>query len=335
LVSSGEAFKEADRLGMLGFSLLHKFDAKPWVARISSIYYDRVFGWVHPLADCRLPLKDAYNVGLQYGDTELAVVCAIYPLLIEFELRPLAATEHEFEIILDRIRFYGLRNIEKLSKPIRHLMTDLSGIYNGDKDALKLMILDDEKAYVVEASNILTKWKYVHRALQFCLYGLYDDAMKYAAKAADSVAVSFYGPHRGASAALICGLADVANARQKKLRKAVYAKKYSKMLLRWATSGEPRNFLGKHYFLEAELAALAGKKEQSYKLYISAIGTCREGKSIINTAMACERTAQSLLEWGQVDLAGPYFRDAIELYTEWGATKKAQHLQLEIVQLGF
>ena len=117
-VRMGEAFKEADRLGKIGFSLLQKFDAKPWVARISSIYYDRVFGWVRPLADCRLPLKHAYNVGLQFGDTELAVCCAVYPLLIEFEIRPISAMEHEFEIILDRIRFYGLDNFEKLSKPI-------------------------------------------------------------------------------------------------------------------------------------------------------------------------------------------------------------------------
>ena len=333
--SLGEAFNEANRLGMIGLSLLQKFDAKPWVARISSIYYDRVFGWVRPFADCRLPLKDAYIVGLQYGDTELAVCCAIYPILIEFEMRPLAAMEHEFDIILDRVRFYGLKNFENLSKPIRHLLKDLSGSYDGDTNALKKMIVDDKSAFVVEVSNILNKWKYVHRAFQFFLFGLYDDAMNNA-KAADSVcAVAFYGPHRGSLAALICGLADVAFARHMKLRKAVYAKKYSKMLLRWATFGEPRNFLGKHYFLEAELAALAGKKEQSYKLYISAIGTCREGKFLMSTAMACERTAQSLMEWGQNDLAGPYFHEAIELYVKWGATKKAQHLQLEIAQLGF
>jgi hypothetical protein len=134
-------------------------------------------------------------------------------------------------------------------------------------------------------------------------------------------------------AALICGLADVANARHKSIRKASYARKYSKKLLRWATNGEPRNFLGKHYFLEAELAALAGKRALSYKLYVSAIGTCREGNLLISTAMACERTAQSLLEWGQQELAGPYFHEAVTLYTEWGATKKAQHLQLEMIEL--
>lgn len=331
--SLGESFKEADRLGMIGFSLLQKFDAKPWLARISSIYYDRVFSWVRPFADCRLPLKEAYNVGLQFGDTELAVCCAIYPLLIEFEIRPIAAMEHDFEILLDRISLYGLRNFEKLSRPIRHLMKDLAGSFDGDLEAIKKMIVDDESIYVVEASNVLIKWKYVHRAFQFFLFGQYEDAMNHA-RVADSVVVAFYGPHRGSSAALICGLADVAHARHENGKRAPYAKKYSKMLLRWATNGEPRNFLGKHYFLEAELAALAGKRALSYKLYVSAIGTLREGNLLISTAMACERTAQSLLEWGRQELAGPYFHEAVALYTEWGATKKAQHLQLEMIELG-
>ena len=319
---------------MIGFSLLRKFDAKPWVARISSIYYERVFGWVRSFADCRLPLKDAYDVGLQYGDTEVAVCCAVYPLCIELEIRPIAAMEREFEIILDRVRFYGLSNIENLTMAMLHLLNGLAGNYDGDTHALKLMIAGYEAAYSLEVSSVFRKWKYVHRALQFFLFRFYEDAMNNA-KNADSIVVPFYGPHRGSTAALICGLADVAYARLKKRRKAIYAKKYSKMLLRWATSGEPRNFLGKHYFLEAELAALAGKKEQSYKLYISAIATCRDGNFLMNTAMACERTAQSLLEWGHNDLAGPYFQKAIALYTEWGATKKSQHLQFEIDQLGF
>ncbi len=317
--------------------MLQKFDAKSLVARLSSIYYVRVFSWIRPYANCRKPLKDAYNVGLQYGDTELAVCCAIYPVLLEFEVIPIAAAEVEFEVLLDRIRLYGLRNFEKLSKPIRQLMKDLSDSYDGDMNALKMMILDDESAYGIEAASTkILQWRYIHRAFQFFLFGLYDEAMKQLAREADPlVATAFYGPHRGSWAALIYGLTDVAYARQKRRRSAPRTKKYSRLLLRWATSGEPRNFLGKHYFLKAELAALAGKRTLAYSLYISAIGTCREGSLVICTAMACERTAQSLLEWGQNDLAGPFFHEAIALYTEWGATKKAQHLTFETVQLGF
>jgi hypothetical protein len=316
--------------------LLQKFESKSLVARLSSIYYDRVFSWIRPYAECRKPLKDAYNVGLQYGDTELAVCCAIYPVLLEFEVSPIDAAEDEFEVLLDRIRLYGLRNFEKLSKPIRRLMTDLSGSYDGDMNALKMRILDDESAYDIEAAcTRILQWKYVHRAFQFFLFGLYDEAMKQTREADPLVATAFYGPHRGSVAALIFGLTDVANARQKRRRSAPLTKKYSRLLLRWATAGEPRNFLGKHYFLEAELAALAGKRDLAYNLYISAIGTCREGNLLICTAMACERTAQSLSEWGQNELAGNFFHEAIALYTEWGATKKAQHLTLETVHLGF
>lgn len=196
------------------------------------------------------------------------------------------------------------------------------------------MIVDDEGVYVVEANHLLVKWKYAHRAFKFYLFGFYDEAATNA-RACDSLVVAFYGPCRGAFLAILCGLVDVANARAKKYKRAFYAKKFSKLLLRWATNGEPRNFIGKHFLLEAELAALAGKKALSYRHYISAIGACREGKFLLFTAIACERAARSLLEWGQNDLAGQYFREAIALHSEWGATMKVQHLQLEILELGF
>jgi hypothetical protein len=328
----GHAFKEANRLGTLGFSLLQKFNAKPWLARISDVYYDLVFGWVRPFTDCRLPLMDAYNVGLQSGDTEFAISCAISAWFTKFDMCPIPEQQHEIEILLERISLYGLKIFEMLCKPLCHILQELSGHYEGDVDELKRKIIDDSM-YIAQANHVLMTWKYVHQAFKFYLFGLYDEALG-KARASDSIAVAFYGPYRGSFVALICGLVDVAYARQMKHRKASYAKKYSKLLHRWATVGEPRNFIGKHYLLEAEIAAMVGKKSLSYKLYISAIGALREGKFLLHTAIATERLAKSLFEWGDDDLARPYFRDAVALYTEWGATKKVQHLELEILQLG-
>ena len=330
----GQAFHEANRLGMLGFSLLRKFNARPWLARISDVYFDLVFGWVRPYGDCRVPLMDAYNAGLQSGDTEFALSCALSPIFMEFGICPLPQQEHELGILRERVDLYGLKNLASLIIPISQLIKDLSRHYGGDINEVKRMIVDDEQIYLVETNHLLVRWRYAHRAFKFYLFGFYEDAMTNARRC-DSLAVAFYGPCRGATVAVICGLVDVANARAKNCKQAWHAKKHSKLLLRWATDGEPRNFIGKHFLLEAELAALAGKKAISYRHYISAIGACREGKFLAFTAIASERAARSLLEWGQNDLAGQYFREAIVLYSEWGATMKVQHLQLEILELGF
>jgi hypothetical protein len=330
----GQAFHEANRIGTLGFLLLQKFNAKPWLARMSDVYFDLVFGWVRPFSDCRVPLMDAYNVGLQSGDTEFALSCALSLAFMEFGIRTLPEQEHDISILQERIDLYGLKNLASLLIPIRHLTSFLSSHYGGDINEIKRMIVDDKSIYIVEANHLLIRWKCVHRAFKYYLFGQYHEAATNA-KACDSLAIAFYGPYRGAFVAVLCGLIDVANARSKKHRQAYYAKKYSKLLLRWATDGEPRNFIGKHFLLEAELAALAGKKALSYRHYVSAIGACKEGKFLLFTAIATERAARSLLEWGQKDLAGQYFREAITLYSAWGVTIKVQHLQLEVLELGF
>jgi hypothetical protein len=55
---------------------------------------------------------------------------------------------------------------------------------------------------------------------------------------------------------------------------------------------------------------------------------------LLHTAIATERVAKSLLEWGETERAIPFFRDAVALYQEWGALSKVRHLEAEIVQLG-
>jgi hypothetical protein len=330
----GQAFQEANRIGTLGFLILQKFNAKPWLARMSDAYFDLVFSWVRPFADCREPLIEAYSVGMQSGDTEFALSCALSVLFMEFGIRPLPEQMHDVETLQERIDLYGLKNLASLLVPVSELTNFLMSHYGGDIREMKRMIADDESCYIVERDHLLQQWKFAHRAFKYYLFGLYNEA-KTNARACDTLAVAFYGPCRGAFIATLCGLIDVANARSKNHRHAYYARKYSKRLLRWATDGEPRNFIGKHFLLEAELAALAGKKALSYRHYVSAIGACKEGKFLLFTAIASERAARSLMEWGQSDLAGQYFREAIALYSEWGVTIKVQHLQMEILELGF
>jgi tetratricopeptide (TPR) repeat protein len=332
LLRVGQAFNEANRLGTLGFSLLQQLNATPWLARLSEVYYDSVFCWVRPFSASCLPLLEAYNVGLQSGDTEFALSCAMSAWFMKLEMEPLSESEHEIERLLERINLYGLKIFEHITLSSRHMIKDLLGCYDGDINELKRKIMDDN-VYVFETNHLLLTWKYVHRALKLYLFGLYDEALSNA-RAGDSIAVAIYGPCRGSVVALICGLVDVAYARQMKHKRAPYAKKYSKLMHRWATVGEPRNFIGRHYLLEAEIAAMVGKKSKAYKLYVSAIGALREGKFLLHTAIATERIAKSLYEWGEYDLARPYFIDAVALYAKWGATKKMQHLELEIQQLG-
>jgi hypothetical protein len=334
--SVGQAFEEAYRIGQVGLLLLKKFNARPWLARTSNIYYDLVHGWVRPLEECRVPLLDAYNIGLQSGDTEFAVLCATENWFMRFDTTPLPELEHEIEILTERMELYGLKTLILVTTPARKLMQHLMGIYDGDKIEFSgnvMVNVDNDNGNELESTRLMFVWNYVHRAFINFLFGNYPEASKQARVGAE-LAVTFYGPYRGSFIALICGLAFVAHARQIKRRRICSARKYSKLLLRWATQGEPRNFIGNHYLLEAEIAALAGQKARSYNYYIVAIAACREGKFLLQTAIATERVAKSLWEWGDRERATPFFKDAVVLYKEWGASTKVLHLESEILQLG-
>jgi hypothetical protein len=327
-----QAFKESYRLGRLGFLLLQKFNATPWLARVSNIYYDILHGWVRPFTECHLPFLEGYQSGLQSGDTEFGVLCATEDFLMRFDMSPLPELEHEIDVLTERMIIYGLETIVSFTRPVRKLNEILIGGVDRNIDELaeEYRLFCKNKG---DSNRLMDLWSCVHLSFLYFLFGSYTEASNYA-RESDELAGPFYGPCRGSLVALVCGLADVAHARQMKRRRAYYAKKYSKLLLRWATVGEPRNFIGKHYLLEAELAALAGNKARSYNFYIVAISACREGHFLLHTAIATERVAKSLLEWDEIDRATPFFRDAVALYQEWGAYSKVRHLESEIVQLG-
>jgi hypothetical protein len=327
-----QAFKESYHLGQIGFLLLHKFNATPWLARVSNIYYDIVHGWVRPFRECHLPLLEGYQSGLQSGDTEFGILCAAEDFFIRFDMSPLTELEREIGILTERMILYGLETIVKMTMPLRKLNELLIGCVDGS-----IYNVADEYRYFfekVDSSNrLLYLWNHVHLSFLNFLFGNFAEASNYARECAE-LAGPFCGPCSGSLVALICGLADVGYVRQAKRRRAYYAKKYSKLLRRWATLGEPVNFIGKHYLLEAELSALAGDKARSYNYYIIAISACREGQFLLHTAIATERAAKSLMEWGEEERAINYFRDAVALYQEWGAFSKVRHLEAEIVQLG-
>jgi hypothetical protein len=327
-----EAFDESYRFGRLGFSMLHKFNAAPWLARLSNIYYCIVHGWARPLSECRLPLLEACQSGLQSGDTEFGILCATENFFMRFDTHQLPDLEHEIDLLTERMMLYELKTIVTITKPFRKLIQVL--ICDANKSIID--ITDKYRSYcvkVVKSNQLLYAWTFVHLSFLHFLFGDYFGALGYAKECA-SLAGPFYGPTHGSFVALVCGLADVSHARQTKRRRANTAKKFSKLLLRWATLGESRNFIGKHYLLEAELAALSGDKARSYNFYIIAIAACREGRFMLQTAIATERVARSLFEWGQPDRRIPFFQDAVSLYQEWGASCKVRHLKSERIQLG-
>jgi tetratricopeptide (TPR) repeat protein len=91
----------------------------------------------------------------------------------------------------------------------------------------------------------------------------------------------------------------------------------------------PENFLGKLYFLEAELAAASNDFDRAHSKYTAAISLSREGGYILQHALANERAGKYFLRRGEKDLAHGYLKEALAVYEKWGGRAKADHLRNE------
>ena len=90
------------------------------------------------------------------------------------------------------------------------------------------------------------------------------------------------------------------------------------------------NLFGPHKLLEAEQAAIAGKKRQARSCFEEAISMCDNGQFHQYAALANERYAVYLQEIGDTEAAKQHMSQAIVSYGLWGATKKVDLLQRDL-----
>jgi tetratricopeptide (TPR) repeat protein len=130
------------------------------------------------------------------------------------------------------------------------------------------------------------------------------------------------------------GLSLFAMARKRKKRK--YKKEASRILAKiknWVEQGNPNV---RHYetLLEAESAALKGKKYAAMKHYEYAVKISARGGFVQDAAIASERFGEFMLdEMNDKEEAIYRFNEAIRYYREWGAVTRAGSLREQYAEL--
>jgi hypothetical protein len=321
--------KEGYRISQLGFSLYELFVSKAWLARLSAIYFHLVYGWVTPVAECQLPLEYACRVGLDSGDTEFAGACAVVSFFNRFEASRLQDLAAELDTMVEAMSLYRQQNGILVTASARQLINNLMEAREGDPCILKGKFYDSAMSEV----NSVRLWARLHESHLKVIFCRYSEIVLLPKEARQLIALSF-GPCSRSFAIFVCGLLDVVSACQRRRRRAPFAKKCSRMLRRYATWGEPLDFIGKHYFLEAELAALSSNASDALALYATAISTAKSGNKFLQTALAHERAARFLMRQEDRRRAEGFFREAVAWYKDGGATAKVRHLEKEMSELG-
>jgi hypothetical protein len=322
--------KEGYRMSQLGFSLYEVFDSKAWLARLSALYFEFVYGWVNQMDECQVPLEYARSLGLESGDIEFAGACGVVSFYNRFEASRLHELAVERDALVDTLTQYGQQNGILATAFARQFIDNMMETNDGDPDILEGKFFSSTATSEAESLRLWGRLHQAHLKFMFCNY---SEAAFLAEEPRKLIAQTFSPRSRGYLAFML-GIMDVADACERRRRRAPFAKKCSRTLRTYASWGEPLDFISKHYFLEAELAALFCNTRDAFALYTIAISTAQKGKKFLQTALANERTGRFLLRQGDCRQAERYFREAVAWYKDGGVIAKVRHLEKEMSELG-
>jgi predicted ATPase/GAF domain-containing protein/DNA-binding CsgD family transcriptional regulator len=321
----------AARLGQLAMQLAGRPEVRPYQARIAvPVHYIITHRHMHHRASLA-PLLDGYQAGLESGDPEAALLCALCYVSHAFQLGlPLATLEGQIGEFSAAAVQYGQRAVEMALALNHQAVLNLLG-RSADPLRLTGAACDEESVQhelaQSDSRGTLTAFLIVkaHLAYQF-------DDIDAALALADQVrprlreiAGFFAYPRFLALDALIrLAACDQAGrgARRRLLRQA---KGNLRLLQTWARE-TPMNHLHDVRLAQAELARVQGRRDEAAAHYAAAIALSRQHGWVADEPLAAERAARFFLAAGQTAQAREFLHLAQTGYRGWGALAVVQHI---------
>ena len=343
LSGSGHDYEEAFQCGEIATSLYDKFDSKAWLGRVSAWFYGSVYLWKRPVRQIFEPMKRAHRIALESGDIDFAMLNANTYCWESFDISSLKKMEKIVSGFSSRMEVYGEGSVLMMIKPLWQMVHNFMGKAEDDPRILTGQIMEQDYAtqYARENNKTLLIWIHFYRMLLSYMFGDYESADIHASvcrlneEESSSLSSNPFGSSDRVLLTFYSGLVALSLAQEKKMKKnhraqIQQAKKCIKVFKVWGKQC-PENFLGKLYFLEAELAAATGDHKRAHSKYTSAISLSREGGYILQHALANERAGKYFLSIGDMGLALSYLKEAMHVYSnKWGSITKCEQLRQEI-----
>ena len=319
------------RFGVLSLKMNERFKSKTWLGRVTMVFYSSPFCYKNHFSEATGPLLSAYRVGLACGDIENAMMCANMHCLCQLDTTPIPELVKLIRQFRDAMKFYGQELNSSLMQPAMLILLSLSGQNDGDFAVLRGEVFHGEDFdRISNKDDAVYRWSCYARMTVCYLLGDYEQAALHS-RGCKTLAERPFGAGDVSVATFFYSLTVLEKARNRRRQRGLFrqVQKGVGRLQFWATHA-PKNFLGKMYLLQAELARAKGDRASAYPKYESAIAMAREGGFFVLTALAFERTGKFFLEDGKRDVARPYLEEALNVYGKWGGYAKRDHLKAEI-----
>ncbi len=320
------------RFGSLSLSLLDRFRARSFEAKVLCMLYVFVMPWSRPLSAAVDPLRRALQSGLQYGDHEYAlyaaVHCTSYRLLMGDELTEVAREQSTYFESITRYQLVFHR--------------DFAAIWAQTCENLRGPVEDPTRlvGQLLDEGHALPRWE--QQSIVFLLFCAYCCKAMLAvtfgdAETALAAAERGRGYLYGAAGTvyftehnLYWSLALLAVAAERPADEAAsmlnqVAENQAQRAI-WSARA-PANFQLGYQLIEAERAALSGDVLAAMKLYQDAILAAREQHNARLEALTCERAAGLYHRLGHRLVGDGLLQQAYRAYQRWGAHAKVAALE--------
>jgi len=320
------------QFGKLAVSLLDKFNAKFFKAKVDNLYVSTVMHWKEPARATRKPHFEAIQVGLETGEIEFAsyniVESCHYHFLMGISLESLGQKYAQNLELIKQLK-QGF-HVQYLS-PWQQMIENLTGTY---ENPVKLQgdFFDEDTMlpeYINEQQLTLAFITLQAKTILAYFFGEYQQALLYAQQADEYeegvTGMLFMPVHNFYYSLSLLACFPEASLEQK----SEYLAKINEnqtILKNWAKYS-PDNCIHKYNLVLAETMRLSGQTLKAMELYDLAIEEAKEYMYIQEEALANELAGKFYLEQGKEKIAKVYLQDAYYRYQLWGANNKLNDLE--------
>jgi len=296
--------------------------------------------WSKSLRETLDPLLEGYRVGLESGDGQSAGICQSMHVTHTFYCGMPLEGDKEAEMIASIV---GLQNDTTTvdSSAVIHTQEelDIHVIYLLGSKRLRGKEVEPEEQNFDEILKVAIKtdnqslcgYIYAGHMELKVIFGEWEGALKLADQAGSKPRAALVATFTGIRFTFLVALIYVKAAQLIKTDTITRSKckmkamKEIRTIRKWVKRGNP-NVVHSLHLLEAELAVLNGKNKKAEQHFISAIDTAEKNGFLQDQALSNEMASTYYKRRGDESNRDYHLKQAIECYSRWGATAKADQL---------
>jgi predicted ATPase/class 3 adenylate cyclase len=328
------------KFGELALTLLDRFDARSLRPRALFLFNGFISHWRNHYRETFVPLREAYQLGLESGDFDFAGLAAFdYTFQAYWAGESLTTLERELASYTEVFRTLKQEIIVQLLNMYRQATMNLIA---GEVTTERLTgeCYDEEAiAPALEATHNINALcqLHLHKMILAYLFGRHEDAAEHSSKVREYLegltatqGVPIYYYYSALNYLALAGKELTRNGKKSALNKKAVQDALKK-LRKWAVLA-PMNYSHRVHLVEAELARVLGQNAIARENYDKAIVLAGQHQFANDAALAAELAGRCHLEWGLTHVARNYLRDAHHGYLQWGAHALVRRIEASFPQ---